>query len=243
MDWNELKKYTQARIAIGRAGHAIPTLANLEFQAAHAAARDAIHKTWHYEKLAESFTQQGLHVLKAQTQVRDRSEYLKRPDLGRCLTQESQEHLVRHRSPCEIVIVLSDGLSAQTIDRHGQEFVTLLVKELKEKNIIPPIVIAPFSRVGLSDEIGTALATKLVLMVIGERPGLSSVDSLAVYLTFNPKRGNSDVNRNCISNIRPPLGLSYEQGIEKTLYLTFEALRRQYSGVMLKDETAMNLLP
>jgi ethanolamine ammonia-lyase small subunit len=235
---NSIRKWTPARVAIGRAGHAIKTRELLDFQLAHAQARDAIHLPWSMEAAAAELRQGGFAVHTATTAVLDRDEYLKRPDLGRQLSSESRAALATEGAPCDVACVISNGLSSAAVMNHAIPVATQLLASLQKLGFsVAPLVLVGNARVAVSDEIGSLLQARLVLMIIGERPGLSSADSLAIYLTHAPKVGNTDAERNCISNIREGAGLSYSGAVDKAVYLTTEALRRGYSGVHLKDET------
>jgi ethanolamine ammonia-lyase small subunit len=236
--WISLRRYTQARIALGRAGHAVPTQALLDFQLAHAQARDAVHFPWNISAFAEQVHNLGEEVIILDTPVASRSEYLSRPDLGRMLNQESRIQLanIKHDA-AEIVLIVTNGLSSTAINRHGISLLQAIVKAFRSKPFtIAPIILIANSRVALSDEIGSAFSAKLVIIIVGERPGLSAADGLGIYLTYNPRQGNTDAERNCISNVRPPEGMSYADAAAKLLYLSEESIRRGISGVGLKDD-------
>ena len=239
--WSALRRFTQARIALGRAGHALPTLALLEFQLAHARARDAVWRPWDVQAFAAEARASGAECLILETRVADRSEYLRRPDLGRLLAAESRELLRRH-APAEveyeIALAVTNGLSSAAVDRHGLP----LLRAVREGYLgrgfrVGPVGLAANGRVALSDDIGSALRARVAVIIVGERPGLSAADSLGIYLTYAPRIGTTDAERNCISNIRPPEGLDYATAAAKLMRLTEEALRRQVSGVDLKDES------
>jgi ethanolamine ammonia-lyase small subunit len=233
-----IRRWTPARVAIGRAGAAVRTAELLDFQLAHARARDAIHLPWPVEEAARELREAGHEVVVAATAAQNRGEYLKRPDLGRRLSAASREALQKHGAACDVAVVISNGLSSSAVMTHAFPVAQLLLAALKEGGFsTAPIVLVPNGRVALSDEIGELLQAKLVLMLVGERPGLSSADSLAVYMTYGPKSGNTDAGRNCISNIRGVAGLGYQEAVSKAMYLVTEAFRRGYAGVMLKDET------
>ena len=237
--WKELKSYTQARVGLNRTGHAIGTRENLEFQWAHAQARDAIHTPWEVELLKEELSQMNTKGECLSTQVTDRSEYLKRPDLGRLLSNASEAKIKSLKLPrADLLILVSNGLSSRAIHAHAGRFLRILLPELKARSYtFEPLFFIPDARVAIGDHLGEIVKPKLSLTLIGERPGLSSPDSMGLYLTFGPKLGKTDADRNCISNIREPHGLSYEQAVHKTLFLLEEALRRRLSGVQLKDES------
>jgi ethanolamine ammonia-lyase small subunit len=236
--WKRLRSFTQARIGLSRSGHAVSTEVLLEFQHAHAEARDAVKQKWDVTDFAAQLKKMNEPSVTIESMVTDRDQFLKRPDLGRKLSPNSQKLLKPSHSQMdyEIVFLVSDGLSANAVDKHATNFWKALTPHLKnEKLSHAPIVLAPFSRVALSDEVGAIVKAKLAVMMIGERPGLSSPDSLGIYLTYNPKLGNHDANRNCISNIRPPNGLNYDLAAQKLIFLIKESLRLQLSGVRLKE--------
>jgi ethanolamine ammonia-lyase small subunit len=241
--WAQLSRYTPARIALGRSGVSLPTSRMLEFSLAHAQARDAVHADLDVTALADQLTQQGWTAVHAHSAVSTRAEYLQRPDLGRQLDEMSRARLRTLAQPvCEVVFVLADGLSAQAVARHALPVLTRVAPELTQAGLrLGPIVLAEQARVALGDEIGELLQAQLVAVLIGERPGLSSPDSLGVYLTFGPRVGRVDAERNCISNIRPQ-GLDYARAAYKLSWLIRTALARRGTGVTLKDESDADLL-
>jgi ethanolamine ammonia-lyase small subunit len=236
--WVALRRFTQARIALGRAGHAVPTRVLLDFQLAHAQARDAVHFPWDIDAFAGQVRGLGEEVLILDTPVGSRAEYLRRPDLGRVLTEGARTRLRDFdASEADVALIVTNGLSSTAVERHGIPLVQAIVNSYRTRHIrIAPVSLVANGRVALSDDIGSVLAARVAVIVVGERPGLSAADSLGIYLTFAPQPGNTDAERNCISNIRPPEGLSYEAAAAKLLYLTEEAMRRGISGVALKDE-------
>ena len=235
-----LRSFTQARIALGRAGHALPTAALLDFQLAHAEARDAVHLPWDVDGFADRLRGLSAEVLLLETPVASRDEYLHRPDLGRVLSGASRERLGRlGLDAVDVALIVTNGLSSAAMERHGVSLVQAILNGFRSRQLrVAPVVLIPNGRVALLDEVGSAVGAKVAVIVVGERPGLSAADSLGVYLTFAPKPGNSDAQRNCISNIRPPEGLSYQAAAAKVLYLTEESMRRGTSGVALKDDMA-----
>jgi len=238
--WKRLRSFTQARIGLSRSGHAVSTEELLRFQRAHAEARDAVHHTWNVAEFARQLSELGENRITVKSQITDRHQFLKRPDLGRKLNPDS--HSLLKATDADLTFIISDGLSAKSIDTHALGFWKTLAPLLKkEKLTYGPIVLAPFARVAISDEIGSLTKAKIAVILIGERPGLSSNDSLGIYLTYGPKLGNHDANRNCISNIRPPEGLSYELAATKLIYLLKESLRLQISGVNLKESAELLL--
>jgi ethanolamine ammonia-lyase small subunit len=236
--WADFRRFTQARIGQSRVGSAIPTTAQLDFQLAHAMARDAVHQTWHVDEFAKAITLQGLQPLVLATPISDREQYLLRPDLGRCLNQTSRQLLQSqvHQS-IDVALIVSNGLSSTAVDQHGLRLLDAVVKAYANCKLeLGPICLLPNARVAVADEIGSLLNAKLSVIIVGERPGLSASDSLGIYLTYSPRIGNTDAERNCLSNIRPPDGLSYETAASKLAYLTVQALQRGISGVALKDD-------
>ncbi len=243
--WGMLRQFTSARIALGRTGISLPTSPQLEFQLAHARARDAVHHAIDATALQQSITALGLapDCLILDSAAGDRATYLQRPDLGRRLAPESQSRLAaldfhaRDPRPHDVAFVIADGLSALAIETNAFPFLQAALARLAPAGLkIAPVTIVRQGRVAVGDEVGAMLGAKLVVVLIGERPGLSSPDSMGLYLTWQPRVGLTDESRNCISNIRPA-GLSYEEASYKLHYLVSEALRRELSGVQLKDET------
>ena len=241
--WSALCSFTQARIALGRAGHALPTAALLDFQLAHAEARDAVHLPWDVDGFADRVRGLGAEVLLLETPVASRDEYLHRPDLGRILSGASRKRLGRLSSDAaDVALIVTNGLSSAAMERHGFSLVQAILNGFRSRQLrVAPVALVANGRVALLDEVGSAVGAKVAVIVVGERPGLSAADSLGVYLTFAPKPGNSDAQRNCISNIRPPEGLSYQAAAAKVLYLTEESMRRGTSGIALKDDMAVLL--
>ena len=236
--WIALRRFTQARIALGRAGHAVPTQALLDFQLAHAQARDAVQFPWNIDAFAEQLRDIGEETLILQTPVSSRSEYLRRPDFGRVLTEESRIRLCNFKARgVDVALIVSNGLSSTAVERRGIALLQTILEGLRVRQFrIAPICLVANGRVALLDDIGSVLDARVAVIVIGERPGLSAADSLGIYLGYAPKQGNTDAERNCISNIHPPEGLSYESATRKLLYLIEESVRRGFSGVALKDE-------
>jgi ethanolamine ammonia-lyase small subunit len=243
-DWAPLKRLTQARIGLPRAGAAISTRELLHFQLAHARARDAVWRPWDHEACAASLRRAGLETVQVQSQAPDRTTYLKRPDLGRRLDPASLEVLnaLRQEPAPEVALTLSDGLSAAAVDAHGVATLQALHAALAAASLsCSPIVLAQRGRVALSDEIGYALGARISVIVLGERPGLSAADSLGIYLTCAPIQGNTDAQRNCISNVREPGGLPPAIAANRLVNLLRRALVLGRSGVDLKDDA--NVLP
>jgi ethanolamine ammonia-lyase small subunit len=240
--WTNLRSATPARIALGRAGGSLPTGEWLDFKSAHAAARDAVHCAFNAEQLAAEVKVLGVDIVVVESAAGDRHTYLQRPDLGRRLDERSRyelQELPRPQAGFDLAIIVSDGLSALAVHRQAVPLLTALLPRLRgDAWHLEPIVVARFGRVALQDEVGQVLGAQLALMLIGERPGLGSPDSLGAYLVYNPGPGNTDANRNCISNIRPD-GLPHEAAAETIHYLLTEARTRRLSGVPLKDQRAL----
>lgn len=234
--WDHLKEYTSARIALGRSGGSLPTSEWLDFKLSHARARDAVHLEFDPAKLAEKLRDIGYQSEIIHTCATDRRLYLQRPDLGRRLNDASKSLLAQYSGDFDLVIIASDGLSTMAADRQIASLLESLLQRLDTPQWkIAPILIAPFARVALEDEVGFLLNAQIALILVGERPGLGSPDSLGAYLVFGPKPGNTDAQRNCVSNIRPQ-GLGFDEAAETLWYLMKQARARKLSGVMLKDE-------
>jgi ethanolamine ammonia-lyase small subunit len=233
-----LRRFTPARIALGRAGSGLPTQELLSFGLAHARARDAVHAELNVEGMVSAFRSMNLPVQVVKSQAPDRATYLRRPDLGRRLSEEAI--LSETRNP--IALVVADGLSALAIERHAVPLVQVLIALAPQRWAAAPAAIALQGRVALGDAIGERLGAQLVVVLIGERPGLSSPDSLGAYLTFAPRVGRSDAERNCVSNIRPE-GLGYEAAARRIDWIAAAALARGLTGVALKDESALPIVP
>ena len=242
----ELRRLTPARIALGRTGTSMPTSAQLDFQYAHAQARDAVHLPFDSAELSAQLTEIGRDSLLLHSAATNRDSYLQRPDLGRKLSDESAQTLRAYAAAnpggVDLVIVVADGLSALAVHRHTLPFLARLEEQvLAEGWSVAPVMLVEQGRVAVADEIGELMGAKMTVILIGERPGLSSPDSLGLYFTYNPKVGLTDAYRNCISNVRLE-GLSYGMAAHRLLYLMREACRRQLSGVNLKDEAQLQTL-
>lgn len=247
--WTELRRHTPARIALGRAGTSLPTHELLRFAAAHAAARDAVHVPLDVAALSAELAADGWSTLTVESRAPTRDTYLRRPDFGRRLSQASAglvgAHAEAQDAPPELVIVVGDGLSANGVQRHAAPLLRALRSAFDAAGAPPsraPVVIATQSRVALADEVGQLLGARLALILLGERPGLSSPDSVGAYLTHGPAVGTADSQRNCVSNIRPD-GLPFEVAARRIAWLAREALRRRLTGVALKDDSETELLP
>ncbi len=237
--WQSLRRFTAARIALGRSGISQPTAPQLAFQLAHARARDAVHAELDYAALADALSAaSGLSCVSLHSAAANRHTYLQRPDLGRQLDAPSRAALVPSTDGYDLAIVIADGLSALAIEQNALPLLqSLLARLAPEQWHIAPLAIVRQGRVAIGDEIAHLLHARAVVVVIGERPGLSSPDSMGLYLTWSPRPGLTDAARNCISNVRPA-GLTYDAAAFKLHYLLSESRRRQLSGVALKDETA-----
>jgi ethanolamine ammonia-lyase small subunit len=235
--WAALRALTPARIALGRAGASLPTEEVLRFGVAHALARDAVHQPLDVDRLESDLRAGGWDTVRAHSRARDRRMYLLRPDLGRALWPESADALrARRGSGLDLCLVVADGLSSAAAQRHAVPLLAALRREMRPRWTTGPVVVAEQARVALGDEIGELLGARLTAILIGERPGLSSPDSLGVYLTYEPRVGRNDGERNCISNVRPE-GLGYEEAARRLAWLAGEALRLRLTGVRLKDRS------
>lgn len=262
--WRTLRSYTDARIGLGRAGISLPTSEMLGFQLSHAQARDAVNLPLNVDTLCEQLSPFNASLdsqsnnddkvyctpslpIALHSEAYDRMTYLQRPDLGRKLNDPSRASLQRYMAQqgvdaqlkYDLSIVIADGLSSLAVQQNAVPYIQHLVALLQDEP--QPWRLAPFSiveqgRVAIGDDVGALLNAQVVLVLIGERPGLSSPDSLGVYLTWQPQVGLNDASRNCISNIRPA-GLAFEEAAKRTLYLLREARRLKLSGVNLKDRS------
>ncbi len=235
-----LKRFTNARIALGRAGISLPVKAHLEFQLAHALAKDAVNIPLDFVSLERRLVEQGYKTLLLQTQAGDRQNYLQRPDLGRLLNplsvQKTEQAMHQTATP-DIALVIADGLSSKAIANHAVPFLSLLIPKLENLGCsLSPVCLVEHGRVAIGDPIAEIFSAEMVVVLIGERPGLSSPDSMGIYFTYHPKVGSTDAERNCISNIHGN-GLDYPAAIKKLLFLINESRRIKISGVHLKDET------
>jgi ethanolamine ammonia-lyase small subunit len=240
--WTTLRRHTPARIALGRTGSSLPTSEVLGFALAHAQARDAVHAPFEAEATAAAIQALGLETVIVDSAAPDRAAYLRRPDLGRTLSQAGRGALSPARGPYDLAIVIADGLSSTAVHAHTAPLVEALLPAIREAGWrLAPVVIARQARVALGDAVGELLGARLVILLVGERPGLSSPDSLGAYITFAPKVGRTDAERNCVSNIRAE-GLGYDAAAFKLAWHAREALRLGLTGVALKDESDTVLL-
>ena len=237
--WHVLSALTPARIALGRSGAGVPTPRHLELQLAHARSRDAVHRTFDGASVLDALRADGRDVLRVHSAARDRREYLERPDLGRRLDVESVASLASHPDEWDLAFVVGDGLAPLAAERHAPPLLRALAARLDPAWRIAPIVVAEQARVALGDDIGAALGARIVVVMLGERPGLSATDSLGVYLTWAPRPGRTDAERNCVSNVRPE-GLAYDPAAATIAWLLREATRRELTGVSLRvDRTSL----
>lgn len=241
----DLRELTPARVALGRTGAGLPTKALLDFTLDHARARDAVHAAFDAAALIAGLGGLGLRAVGVCSRAGDRKDYLRRPDLGRQLDQASVGLLGGQPQAGErpLAVVIADGLSPKAVHAHAITLMEALLARLAAAPIaIGDVAIASRARVALGDEIGGLLNARMVLVLIGERPGLSAPDSLGAYLTFAPRVGRTDAERNCVSNIHRA-GLSYDEAAFKIAWLVREGLARQVTGVALKDESGGEMLP
>ncbi|CAE6953917.1 ethanolamine ammonia-lyase subunit EutC [Vibrio alginolyticus] len=251
--WDKLREFTSARIALGRSGNSVPTDELLSFQLDHAQAMDAVHCSLNVDalvaQLSDSYSvlEQTLEPpVVVTSKVTDRFMYLQRPDLGRQLDEASWQKLevisTEHNAELDLAIVVADGLSSIAIQNHAVPVITRLISLLTEDDHqwnLAPITVVKQGRVAVGDDVGECFNAKAVLVLIGERPGLTSPDSMGMYLTWGAKRGSKDSDRNCISNVRPQ-GLNYDDACQRAFYLIKEARRLQLSGVNLKDRSSID---
>ncbi|MFC7516509.1 ethanolamine ammonia-lyase subunit EutC [Herbaspirillum sp. GCM10030257] len=234
--WQELQSHTSARIALGRVGTSLPTAEVLRFGLAHAQARDAVHHPLDVDALQNGLGAAGFSSIRVNSKADNRHTYLLRPDLGRRLDDASAGRLEQATQHVELAVVIADGLSSIAIMRHAVPLLTQLRDAYVTDWHHTPVIIASQGRVAIGDEIGAALKARLVVVLIGERPGLTAPDSLGIYLTYEPRIGRMDSERNCISNIRPE-GLRYEVAVHKLASLMKQSLHLRLSGIGLKDES------
>nr|WP_300311228.1 ethanolamine ammonia-lyase subunit EutC [Halomonas sp.] len=251
--WHLLRRFTDARIGLGRAGVSLPTSRSLEFQLAHAQAQDAVHLPLDVDDLCLQFeaesslssvmSTQRLPIQRLHSQASDRQTYLQRPDWGRRLDEASREQLKRAtdvpQASYDLAIVVVDGLSSFAVQHNAVPFLRALSDGLDNDDhhwSLAPLTVVEQGRVAIGDEVGEMLNASAVLVLIGERPGLSSPDSLGLYLTWGPRIGLTDAYRNCISNVRPA-GLAFSEASRRLVYLLRESRKLGLSGVKLKDRT------
>ena len=234
--WDALRAHTSARIAIGRVGGSLPSAEVLRFGLAHARARDAVHHPLDSADLATRLRAAGFRVAQVRSQAPDRQTYLLRPDLGRRLHEDDREALLAAPPAPELAFVLADGLSTFAVERHALPLLEALRERFTTDWAAAPVVMVDQGRVAVGDDIGEALQARLVVVLVGERPGLTSPDSLGIYFTYQPRTGRMDSERNCISNVRPE-GLPINAAADKLSHMLRQSLTLQLSGVGLKDDS------
>jgi len=234
--WAFLKQYTGARIAMGRAGTSIRTKDLLDFQLAHALAKDAVYEELDIAKLELDLRPMFSSVQTLQSKVSSKTEYLQRPDFGRVLSSNSAQRWksFNQGKRFDVQLIVADGPSATAIHRNAFRFLDVFLSKLPQHFTIAPLALVEYGRVAISDSIGEGSNASLSIILIGERPGLSAPDSMGIYMTYGPKTGNTDESRNCISNVRTH-GLSYQLAADKLIFLATEAIRLKISGVNLKE--------
>jgi ethanolamine ammonia-lyase small subunit len=238
--WHFLRDVTAARIALGRTGGSLPTRELLDFSLAHARAQDAVHVPFRAEAVVDALAATGLDSLVVSSATGNRETYLRRPDLGRQLDAASRQALqsLPRAAPIDLVAIVSDGLSAPAAELHAAPLLSQLVPQLVADGWqIAPVIIVRHGRVAIEDEIGELVEARLALILLGERPGLGSPDSLGAYFVYEPRIGRTDAERNCVSNIRPD-GMPVDAAAETLHHLLTQARQRRLSGVALKDERA-----
>jgi ethanolamine ammonia-lyase small subunit len=240
--WADLRRLTAARIGLPRSGASLTTAPLLEFRLAHARARDAAHAPLDTERLCAELAPLGLPVLAVGSAVRDRAQYLMRPDLGRRLDANSASVLASHADSRDVALVVADGLSACAVACHAQPLLAALLPRLRAADWrIAPLTVVRQGRVAIGDAVARLLGARAVVVLIGERPGLSAPDSMGAYLTWRPGPRTTDADRNCISNIRPE-GIDPVAAAMKVMHLLHAMRARQLSGVALKDESEQDLI-
>ncbi len=235
--WVYLRSLTAARIGLKRTGASLATGPLLDLKLAHARARDAVHEPLDEKRLIADIAALGLTVLAVASAAEDRQRYLMRPDLGRRLAPSAQATLAPHRSDFEVVFVVADGLSARAVQMHAKPVLAEVLPVLRAEGWrIAPLVTARHGRVAIGDEIAVALRADCVVVLIGERPGLTAPDGMGAHLTWQPWSRTADADRNCISNIRPE-GIGYGDAAFKIAYILRSMRARRLSGVQLKDDS------
>jgi len=240
--WNDLRRLTAARIGLKRTGASLATAPLLDLQLAHARARDAVHERLDETRLITKLAALGFPVLSAASASEDRQQYLMRPDLGRRLAPGAEATFAQHANDFDVAFVVSDGLSARATQMHAEPVLAGVLPELRAEGWrIAPLVVVRQGRVAIGDTIASALRADCVVVLIGERPGLSSPDSMGAYLTWQPRPQTTDADRNCISNIRPE-GIGYADAAFKLGYMLRAMRARRLSGVRLKDDSDQLLI-
>jgi len=238
-EWNFLKEFTHARVAMGRAGNAVPTQSWLAFKTAHARARESVWKEIDFQQLEDEIRSHGLASRQVQSQCKSKKEFLLEPDKGRRLCEESRNALQKSISGKDIydcILLLGDGLSAEALHKNGIPFLTEFVEVQKRSGLKwGPLILARYARVALGDELAVLLKSKSIMTLIGERPGLASSESLSLYYTYQVGSQTTDADRNCISNIHSE-GLSPRGAAQMAFYLLEQSFKKKLSGVNLKVE-------
>lgn len=240
--WEALRKFTPARIAMGRAGGSLRTINLLDFRLAHARARDAVHAPFHLERVHKQLDEAGFPYVDVHSLITDKQDYLLHPERGRILTDESAAFLKARAAewgPRDIVIVISDGLSAVAAEEHAVDVAKGLRAELGDAFTFYPVVVVPFGRVKIADAIADALGARMAIILLGERPGLGAKDSLSAYFTYMARNSSVDSDRNCVSNIRPA-GMPIPWAVRKLSVLMRESFRLKLSGTGLKDRLTLD---
>ncbi len=231
--WGHLRRYTDARIALGHAGSGLPTAAHLAFQAAHAQARDAVHTPLDAGSLLRALEDRGWPAVPVTSAAPDRAAYLKRPDLGRQLSEESQRRLSEPVRAPDVILLIGDGLSGTAVQANAVPVLEALIPKLRSAGLhVGPVVVATQARVALGDPVGALLQARSIVVLIGERPGLSAADSLGLYLTWDPRPGRVDSERNCISNVRAG-GLAPAAAADQATRLLLAMFAQRRSGILL----------
>lgn len=240
--WDALRRLTAARIGLPRAGASLATAPLLDFRLAHARARDAVHAPFAQARLHQDLASLGLPVASVASAVVDRHAYLMRPDLGRRLAPEADAALAAQAGRYDLAVVVTDGLSAQAVERHAVPVLAAVLPALAAEGWrVAPLVVVRHGRVAVGDAVAAVLGAESVVVLIGERPGLSAPDSMGAYLTFAPRETTTDADRNCLSNIRPD-GIAYADAAFKLTHLLREMRTRRLSGVMLKDSSDVRII-
>jgi ethanolamine ammonia-lyase small subunit len=239
--WNRLRRFTDARIGLGRTGISLTTQEQLKFQLDHANARDAIHIPFDTVAMTQELSAESLSSMSLHSQADNRAVYLQRPDLGRRLNSMSVEIIQQYknqgRADIDVAVIIADGLSSTAVHRHSVSLAKKIIVNLHSQGMnVAPVCTVSQGRVAIGDEIGELFNAKMTILLIGERPGLSSPDSLGIYYTYQPKLGLTDASRNCLSNIRPA-GMKSDEALSKLMWLVKESMLRGGSGVGLKDES------
>ena len=240
--WAPLRRHTAARIGLGQVGGALPTREVLAFQAAHAAARDAVLQPWDTPRLVAQLEEMAWPTLQVRSLATDRSSYLRRPDLGRSLHPDDVAKLESQPHRYDMAVMVTNGLSSTAVHEHAAPFLAAVRVQADRQGLaLGPVVLADQGRVALGDEVGAALGCPLIVVVVGERPGLTSTDSLGAYLTWRPRKGRTDADRNCISNIRPD-GQPLAVAAARLVWLGVTAVSLRLTGVSLKDVAPLDRL-